>query len=153
MNILVKRPIISEKSMKLAKMGLYTFLVDKFARKPLIAKNIEEKFDVKVVEVKTANFKDEVKSQRQRRGSFTIPGYKKALVRLKKGQKITLFEAEAKEETPEGEGKKETVKEKKSLFRGTKVKVEKESRVESPAEGEARQGRQESSKKGKKEEK
>lgn len=125
MNIILKKPIISEKSMKLAKDGWYTFWVEKSARKPVIARAIEDQFGVNVVAIKTANFKNENKTQRSRKGSFTLRGFKKAVVALKKGQKIGLFTAEepVKVETAEGPGE---VKEKKSLLRKTKIKIEKE---------------------------
>lgn len=126
MNIVIKKPLISEKTMKMAGQGWYTFIVSPEARKPEILKAIEEQFNVKVVAVKTANFKEEKKSQRRVRGFFTIPAYKKAIVTLKKGQKIGLFEVE---KTPEEETKEE-VKEKKSLLRGTKVKIEKTGKEE-----------------------
>lgn len=111
--------------MKLAASGLYTFFVDKKARKPEIAKVVAEKFGVEVVAVKTISHKEEKKSQRRWRGFYTLPGYKKALVQLKNGQKINLFETETG--TPEElEAPKEVkVKEKKSLLKGTKVRIEK----------------------------
>jgi len=120
MNI-IKRPVISEKSLGDAKDGYYTFLVDRSARKQEIAKAIEQKFEVSVVDINTSNYKDLTKSQRRVRSTYVIPGYKKAVVKLKKGQKIALFEAETAEvETAE----ESTVKEKKSLLKGTKVKIE-----------------------------
>lgn len=126
MNIILKKAVISEKSMKMAKEGWYTFLVEKSARKPVIAKAVEDQFGVDVVAIKTANFKEENKTQRSRKGRFTLPGFKKAVVALKKGQKIGLFTAEepVKVETAEGLGE---VKEKKSLLRKNKVKIEKSS--------------------------
>lgn len=120
MDNVLKKPVISEKSMKLAAGGLYTFLVDKKAAKPEIVKAVQERFSVNVVSVKTANFKAERKMQRGRKGYFTVAGFKKALVSLKNGQKIAYFETEEKK--PEA---KEEVKEKKSLLKGTKVKIEK----------------------------
>jgi large subunit ribosomal protein L23 len=125
MNIILKKPIISEKSMQLAKEGLYTFLVDKEAKKQAIKKAVEEKFAVKVVAVKTANYKIEEKKQRQRRGFFTVAGYKKAMVALAKDQKIALFETEQQEEKIE-----EKIKEKKNLLKGTKVKIEKTNKTD-----------------------
>lgn len=124
MNTLIKKALISEKSMKDAKLGFYTFIVEKMARKLDLKKAIEEKFEVNIVDIRTANYKDLEKSQRRVRSVYTISGYKKAIVRLKKGQKINLFETEAAVvETAEGEVKTE-VKEKKSLLSGTKVKIE-----------------------------
>lgn len=120
MDVVVKKPVITEKSLKMAKDGLYTFVVDSLARKQTIARAIEKLFDVKVIKVKTTNLKDEIKLQRGRRGYFKKSGFRKAIVQLKEGQKIALFEAQegAKEE------EKEQVKEKKSLLTGTKVKIE-----------------------------
>lgn len=121
MYLIIKKPIISEKSMLLAKSGLYTFVVSEKARKIEIAQAIENKFGVNVVSVKTVNLKQEKRPQRTRRGTITIPGYKKALVGLKSGQKIAIFEP-AKEDTKAEE--EQEVKEKKSLLKGTKVKIE-----------------------------
>ena len=46
---IIKRPIITEKTTKLAETGVYTFEVDKKANKIEIANAIEEIFKVKVV--------------------------------------------------------------------------------------------------------
>lgn len=128
---MIKRPLISEKSMGLSKMGVYTFLVSDGVNKHEIAKLIAEKFSVDVVSVKTITIKGKTKVQRSRKGYYQTEGIKKAVVTVKKGQKITLFEtANNKEEeevrirTAEGEDIT-TIKEKKSLLKGTKVKVEK----------------------------
>lgn len=145
MNILIKKPLISEKTMKLAKDGFYTFIVAKMARKLDIKATIEHQFDVKVVDIRTANFKDLKKLQRKVRSTYIVPGFKKAVVKLKKGQKIGLFETEAAQvETAEGEA---SVKEKKSLLKGTKVKIE---RVVSPQSSDKKEKTKESIKKGKK---
>ena len=119
---MLKRALLSEKSMKLAKEGVFTFIVDRMARKIEIARLVENQFGVKVLSVKTIARGSETKVQRSRKGRFTMPGYKKALVQLKDGQKIDLFELES----AQTEKSKETeVKEKKSLLKGTKVKIEK----------------------------
>ncbi len=126
---MLKRPIISEQSLKLSKLGLYTFEVEREANKRQIAQLISQKFNVEVISVNTISTPGKLKRQRSRMGSFTTSGQKKAIVRLKKGQKIALFEdiASPKEEvvvtTAEGEPVK--IKEKKSLLKGTKVKIEK----------------------------
>lgn len=123
---MLKRPVFSEKSMQLAKGGWYTFLVDKKARKPEITTALEKAFGINVVAIKTINFKSLTKQQRSRRGYFTAPAFKKAVVQLKSGQKIGLFETEKAEvETAES-----SVKEKKSLLKGTKVKIEKSEKSE-----------------------
>lgn len=127
----ILRPLINEKSMGLTKIGLYTFEVAKGATKEEIAKIVADKFKVKVISVKTLNKTGKIKMQRTRRGYFKQPDFKKAVVKVKKGDKIALFEqvnAPAEEEvevrTAEGEALT-TVKEKKSLLKGTKVKIEK----------------------------
>ena len=125
--IVLKRPIITEKSMNLAQNGFYTFEVDKNATKPLIAKIVAEKFGVKVLKVKVINKKGQTKFQRQVRGSYQTKGFKKAVVQVKKGDKIAIFETPKEEQatvtTAEGEPIK--MKEKKDLLGRIKVRVEK----------------------------
>lgn len=123
--IILKRPIITEKSMKQAQSGLYTFEVDKDATKPLVAKKVAEKFNVKVLGVKIVNIKGKVKSQKRARRLYTAAGIKKALVQLKKGDKIAIFETPKEEAVvTTGEGEPIQLKEKKDILGRTKVKVE-----------------------------
>ena len=131
--IILKRPIITEKSMKLAEKGLYVFEVSKDATKLQIGKFVAEKFGVKVLKVKTLNIKGEVKSQRRVRRNYQTGGYKKALVQDRKGDKIAIFETPKDGSTgsPQGEavvttaeGEPIKLNEKKDLFVRTKVKVE-----------------------------
>ena len=128
----VLKPIINEKSMKLTEMGHYTFQVDRKVNKDQIAQFVAMKFGVEVVDVRVINLPTKNKLQRNRRGTFEKAGFRKAVVKVKKGQKIALFEVATAEEetqevavrTAEGEVVAKT-KEKKSLLRGTKVKIEK----------------------------
>lgn len=126
MNIILKKPIISEKSMKLTNNGLFTFLVDKQSTKSQIAKIVADKFKVDVISVKTINVKSEVKMQRRVRKTYSTPSFKKAMVQLKKGQKIALFETTPEDEATvtTAEGKPQVLREKKDILRRTKVKVE-----------------------------
>ncbi|MDD5415564.1 MAG: 50S ribosomal protein L23 [Candidatus Daviesbacteria bacterium] len=124
--IILKRPIISEKSMKLAQNGLYTFEVDREATKPLIAKKISEKFNVNFLKVRVINIKGKMKSQRKVRKVYQTGGYKKAIVQVKKGDKIAVFETPKEEATvTTAEGEPIKLKEKKDILGRTKVKVEK----------------------------
>lgn len=124
--IILKRPIISEKSMKLADKHLYTFEVDKNSTKTQIAKAVADKFDVKVIGVKTINIKGETKPQRRVRGFYKTRSFKKAIVKLGKNQKIAIFETPKDEAVvTTAEGEPQVLKEKKDIFRRTKVKVEK----------------------------
>ncbi len=125
LNVL-KRPVISEKTIGLSKQQFYTFLVDKKARKPQIAKAVRDQFNVEVLSVKVMSVKPVTKMQRSRKGFYQIGAFKKAIISVKAGQKIDLFDLETQKEdvvvrTAEGEPIAVT-KEKKSA---TKVKVEK----------------------------
>ncbi|MBI2593574.1 50S ribosomal protein L23, partial [Candidatus Daviesbacteria bacterium] len=106
-----------------------TFEVVKGATKDQIAKDVADKFKVTVVSVKTLNQTGKTKMQRTKKGHFKESDLRKALVKVSKNDKITIFEHSQPEEevtvtTAEGEPVSQ-VKEKKSLLRGTKVKIEK----------------------------
>ncbi len=123
--IILKRPIITEKSMKLAGQSWYTFEVDKNANKLLVAKEVARKFSVKVLKVKIINVKGEIKSQKRVRKFYKTTGFKKANVQIEKNQKIAIFETpqeEAVVTTAEGEPIK--IKERKDILGRTNVKVE-----------------------------
>lgn len=88
-------PLVTEKMTNLATdHGKYGFLVNPKANKIQIAKAIEEKFSVHVTDVKTINHRGKTKTQFRKSGRFTgkTAGYKKAIVTLKEGEKIELFE-------------------------------------------------------------
>lgn len=88
----IKRPIITEKSTAQAAQGKYTWEVSEKASKREIGQAVEKLFGVTVLDVKTAN----VKGKEVRRGRRRAPGktsdWKKAVVTLKEGDKIELFE-------------------------------------------------------------
>lgn len=125
--MIIRRPLITEKSMKLAEGHFYTFEVDKNATKPQIAKAVANKFNVKVLKVKTVNVKGETKSQKRVRKIYQTSGFKKAMVQISKNQKIALFETPKSEEVivTTAESAPIKLKEKKDIFGRTKVKVEK----------------------------
>lgn len=124
--IILKRPLITEKSMKLAQSNFYTFEVDKGATKPQIAKIVAEKFNVKVLTVKVANIKGQTKTQRAVRRTYRKANFKKAIVQLKKGDRIALFETPKEEAVVTSvEGEPIKIKERKDLLGRTKVRVEK----------------------------
>jgi len=91
-------PVITEKSMKNAAVGRYTFKVAMAANKPFIRAAIEEKFKVKVLKT----FVSLVKGRTDRRGikreEFVKSAWKKATVQLAKDQKIGLFDVGGQEE-------------------------------------------------------
>ena len=78
---IIKRPIITEKSMSLLDENKYTFEVDKNANKPEIKAAVEAIFEgVKVKKVRTMNFPG--KKVRTRYGYGKKPDWKKAVVTL-----------------------------------------------------------------------
>lgn len=87
---IIKKPVITEKSMRLLEENKYTFIVDKRANKPEIRKAVEELFNVKVQKVNTMRVKGKVKRVRNAIGR--TPEVKKAIVKLREGDKIELFE-------------------------------------------------------------
>lgn len=124
--IVIKRPLITEKSMKLASSNFYTFEVDRNSTKPQIAKAVSEKFNVKVLKVKVINVKGEAKQQRRVRKLYQTTGFKKAIVQVAKNAKIAIFETPKEEVTvTTAEGEPIKLKEKKDIFGKTKIKVEK----------------------------
>jgi large subunit ribosomal protein L23 len=89
---IIKRPIITEKSMMLAEeQNKYTFSVDKRANKIEIAKAVEELFNVKVVKVN--KIKQLPKAKRVGQHSGFKPAVVKAIVTLAEGSKIEIFNA------------------------------------------------------------
>ena len=86
-NFIVKQ-VNTEKTYKLQEQNIYVFLFPKTARKDAIKKSIEEKFSVKVDDVKTIILPRKEKSFRGVSGTLTQ--YKKAYSRVAKGMKINI---------------------------------------------------------------
>ncbi len=89
-SVLVK-PILSEKSLSVREAHeKYTFLVEKQATKTDIKKAIEKVFEVEVQAINTCITRGKV---RRRGTSVSLqPSKKKAVVTLKPGHKIKMFE-------------------------------------------------------------
>ncbi len=83
-------PLITEKTLRLAKENKYTFLVERGINKEQIKNAVEKIFNVKVIKVRTINY------QKRQRGltkiKSTRPKFKKAIVQLQSGQTISIFE-------------------------------------------------------------
>jgi large subunit ribosomal protein L23 len=88
---IVLGPVISEKSYQLIEHNKYTFRVDPRAKKPAIAKAVEDIFSVNVVGVNIIKTRSKPKRRGLVRGR-TSSG-KKAIVELSEGQKIEFFES------------------------------------------------------------
>ncbi|MBI5420336.1 MAG: 50S ribosomal protein L23 [Deltaproteobacteria bacterium] len=87
----LRRPLITEKATLLkGTSNAVCFEVDGRANKKQIQEVVEKLFKVKVVEVRTMNVSGKVK--RRGRTAGLRPGWKKAVVTLKAGDKIEFFE-------------------------------------------------------------
>ena len=89
------RPIISEKSLKEADKGNYTFEVSHDSTKDTIRKAVKDFFGVDVTGVKTLIIKGRTSRVWGRRERAPVTPMKKAMVSLKKGQKLDVFEIKA----------------------------------------------------------
>ena len=87
---IIVNPVVTEKSTLLQEKGKYTFDVYKSSSKTDIIRAIESAFDVKVDSVNTFNIKG--KTRRVWRNLAKRPDKKRAIVTLKSGESIQLFE-------------------------------------------------------------
>jgi len=87
---IIKRPIVSEKTTKLAEEGKYTFEVDRRANKIQIKDAVEAIFEVKVEKVNVINGKPKEKRVGQHTG--LTAAITKAIVTLKEGNSIDIYE-------------------------------------------------------------
>lgn len=94
MKEIILKPILSEKSLAGATAGKYVFVVAKSSNKHLIAEALKKIYKVDVEKVNIINLHSETKIRRGHRSQ--TQGYKKAIVTLKKGQKIEGFEFKEK---------------------------------------------------------
>ncbi len=84
------RPVISEKSYEQITQNRYTFKVHKDAHKTQIRQAVEELFDVKVVAVNVIKVQPKPKRRGVTKGVRS--GWKKAVVELKAGDSIEIFQ-------------------------------------------------------------
>ncbi|HBF13579.1 MAG TPA: 50S ribosomal protein L23 [Deltaproteobacteria bacterium] len=88
---IIKKPLITEKAVKAQGTGpRYAFVVDLKATKTQIRAAIEQLFNVNVTGINTAIIRGKMK--RVGRSVGQKSNWKKALVNLKEGEKIELFE-------------------------------------------------------------
>ena len=91
-NQIIRRPLVTEKSTMMREDGGNTiaFEVDTKANKIQVKAAVEELFDVKVARVNVIK----VQAKPKRRGAFkgTRQGWKKAVVQLRAGDTIEIFE-------------------------------------------------------------
>ena len=83
-------PVVSEKSYALIENGKYSFRVHPDAHKTQIRQAVEELFDVHVQSVNIVHVRPKPKRRGLTRG--TKKGWKKAIVQLRRGESIEIFE-------------------------------------------------------------
>ena len=86
----IRRPLVTEKTMAGMREGRFTFEVDLHANKVEIRKAVEEIWPVNVVAVNAAVVRGKVRRQGANAGKR--PDWKKAIVTLREGQTISAFE-------------------------------------------------------------
>jgi len=92
-NQVLLAPVVSEKSYSLITDRKYTFKVHKDAHKTQIRQAVEELFEVKVESVNVVKVQPKPKRRGYTRGAR--PGWKKAVVKLREGYEIEIFEGAA----------------------------------------------------------
>ncbi len=86
----LRRPLITEKNAMLQAQGKYAFEIAREANKPQIKQAVEKAFKVKVLAVNVMTVRG--KTRRVGRRQVLTESWKKAIVTLKPGDKIELFE-------------------------------------------------------------
>ncbi|HLN18539.1 MAG TPA: 50S ribosomal protein L23 [Patescibacteria group bacterium] len=83
-------PWITEEATRIAELNKYIFKVAKNSDKNQIKKAVEEVYGVKVISINTVN----IPAKKRVRGATVgkKSGFKKAIVTVKEGEKIELFE-------------------------------------------------------------
>jgi large subunit ribosomal protein L23 len=91
---ILRRPLITEKTnFQSSNLNQFTFEVGSKANKQQIKEAVEAMFDVTVLRVNVINRPQKVaRSLRNRRRQVRRGGYKKAIVTLKPGDNIDVFE-------------------------------------------------------------
>lgn len=86
----LRRPLITEKMTRLGDKNKYAFEVDPHANRLEVSGAVEKAFNVKVASVNILWVKGKTKRMGPRQ--FVTPSWKKAMVTLREGYKLQLFE-------------------------------------------------------------
>ncbi len=89
-NQVLLAPVVSEKSYELIELRKYAFRVHPDAHKTQVRQAVEELFDVRVQAVNIVKVQPKPKRRGLVRGQK--PGWKKAIVQLREGETIEIFE-------------------------------------------------------------
>ena len=89
--MIIKRPLVTEKSIAAQSVGKYGFVVDLKASKGQVAAEFESLFGIKPLMVNMFIIKGKVKSNWKTRTPILRPNFKKAIITVKKDQKIDIL--------------------------------------------------------------
>lgn len=89
---ILKRPLITEKTYRLAQDKVYTFEVDPKSTKGQIREAVEQTFGVEVIAIQTIKLAGKMKKTGKKRVTTQLSSRKKAMVRIKPDQTIEVFE-------------------------------------------------------------
>lgn len=89
---ILKRPLITEKTYKLAQDKVFTFEVNPKATKGQIKEAVEDTFGVNVLSVQTVILMGKIKKTGKKRMATQRGTKKKAMVRIKPDQTIEVFD-------------------------------------------------------------
>lgn len=99
MNAILIKPIITEKSIRLAQNGWYTFQVVNEARKEQIASEVSKIYSVEIKSVRVIKVTGKTKRTGKKMIYKKRSDWKKALIWLKAGQTISAFQITNEETT------------------------------------------------------
>jgi large subunit ribosomal protein L23 len=89
--LLLRKPLVTEKSMAGQQKGTYTFVVEMDANKLEIKHAVEKVYNVKVDDVRVIRVKGKVKRMKNQLLEGKRKDVKKAYVKLKEGSRIDLI--------------------------------------------------------------
>lgn len=87
----IKKPLVTEKSMAKQQKSVYTFLVDMQANKPEVKHAVEKAFNVKVDQVRTVRVRGKLKRMKNMLLEGKRKDVKKAYVTLKEGFRLDII--------------------------------------------------------------
>ena len=95
-NQVILGPIVTEKSLQLQDSGKYSFWVSRNSSKHQIAVAFQQAFGLEPISVNTSILKGKIKTDWKKRMPITKQDRKKAIIAVKKDQKIELLNLSAK---------------------------------------------------------
>lgn len=88
---IIKKPVVTEKSMANQQKSVYTFIIEPEATKPEVKFAVEKAFNVKVEEIRTVKVKGKLKRMKNMLLEGKRKDWKKAYVTLKEGFRLDII--------------------------------------------------------------